>query len=141
VPSVSFAEHNPEALLAAQQDDEGLRQLGPSNLGGAMKKSSSKVAVRVTVLAMVLVALGSVGIVGGFCPDCNYCPPDYSEKIGWANCEECETDQCWILWPITQGWPWFVNIADHMKIPGTSYTCWDTTTCVDDDCLPIACDM
>ncbi len=106
-----------------------------------METRVRRIVVVAVVMSTMLMVLGSITGSGGFCPDCHYCPPDYSEKIGWAECSECETDQCWILWPLEKGWPWNVNIADHMKIPGTNYTCWDTTTCIDDDCLPLACEM
>jgi len=105
-----------------------------------MKSRPRRLAKRAVVLLVLLMTLGAVSIGRGFCPDCHYCPPEYSEKIGWAECSECERDQCWIMWPLAKGWPWFVNIADHLRIPGTNYDCWDTTTCVD-DCLPLACEM
>jgi hypothetical protein len=100
-----------------------------------------KLAASAVILAILMIGLGAVSISSGFCPDCNSCPPEYSEKIGSAGCFECETDQCWIVPLVLRGWRWFINTADHLRIPGTIYQCWHTTICVDDECYPLACEM
>lgn len=95
----------------------------------------------ILVISVIVLSVAGIGLTssGGWCPDCTYCPPEYSEEIGSGNCVQCDSDQCWILWPITRGWPWTVNAAKHMQIPGTSYDCWHTWQCFDDDCLPFDC--
>lgn len=105
-----------------------------------MRKPMRKTVVLTIMLIALVVGLGTAGVGGGFCPDCNSCPPQYSEEVSWAECSECSTSTCWIVWLIHEGWPWFINIADKLRIPNTSYYCWHTTTCID-DCMPMECEM
>ncbi len=106
-----------------------------------LHRRQRRVLAIIVGLVSIVFLQASAGLVWDFCPACSTCPSEYTEEIGHANCEECEIEPCWIFWPVSRGWPWWANIADHLRIPDTQYTCWHTTTCIDEKCLPLQCEF